>query len=160
MRPDHLRDLVPDLVRRVERRQRVLEDHRDAFARGRPAHLACSTPSSSLPSDLHRPFDLADSGNKPIAARTVTDLPEPLSPTTPSSSPAADGNVDAPNGLDIPLSVGNVTWRSLIFERLGVGHARFISALGSKASRSPSPTKLMHTIVITRKAHGKTTSHQ
>ena len=32
MRPDHLDDLIADAVDRVQRRHRILEDHRDALA--------------------------------------------------------------------------------------------------------------------------------
>ena len=70
--------LAPIVIARVERRVRVLEDHLQrgdgvpSAARGRPS-------STISP---------ADSGASPTAARARVDLPEPDSPTRPTTSPS------------------------------------------------------------------------
>ena len=86
----HLGDLGADRDGRVQRGQRVLEDHRHVRAaqpaqrRGRsrraaPARRTGPTRSPATPR----------SGSRPMIASEVTDLPQPDSPTRPIVSPGA-----------------------------------------------------------------------
>ena len=102
VRPDHLDDLLADPLHRVQRRQRVLEDHRDPLAADRPSS-SCRRTDELGPATVADRVILADFGSRPIRPRNVTDLPEPDSPTTPTISPVADVEVDAANGLDVAV---------------------------------------------------------
>ena len=88
MRPQHVADLLPHRPDRVQRRPRVLKDHRD---RG-PAHAAADRPAPagvmSRPWNITRPPKIRpDRSSSRMIASAVTDLPDPLSPTTPASPP-------------------------------------------------------------------------
>ena len=89
--PDGLGDLLADRVHRVQRRHRLLEDHRDLVAadalhlavaerrRGRGPRRGSGCPRGSRPGgSIRRMIESA-----------VTDLPLPDSPTTPSVWPAS-----------------------------------------------------------------------
>ncbi len=56
---------------------------------------AASAPTRSLPSTRTRPVTRAFAGRRPSAERAVTDLPEPDSPTRPTTSPAATRKLTA-----------------------------------------------------------------
>ncbi|MDM4777792.1 hypothetical protein, partial [Micromonospora sp. b486] len=81
-RADHLGELGADAQRRVQRRQRVLVDHRDLAAHQGPAALGVQLQQvrvleadpAAYPGALR---------SRPITARTLSDLPEPDSPTRP-----------------------------------------------------------------------------
>ena len=143
------------------------------------------SPISSWPRILTEPVILAEAGSRPIAARNVTDFPEPLSPTIPSNSPSRTVVSTPRTACTSPDSVGKRDVQILDLEdgrafgdvvvRLGLGewsedlavgaqvdrrHARSRLALGSNASRKPSPMKLMHTTVMTSARHGNRTFHQ
>jgi hypothetical protein len=79
--------LVADGLHRVERRHRLLEDHRDVAPR--VAHQS----ASGWPRSSCRRADVPGGGRavgqEPISASAVMDLPEPLSPTRPKTSPCA-----------------------------------------------------------------------
>ena len=99
--PGHLGDLAAHGVHRVERRQRVLEDHRDLPA----AHLRASASSLGGEQVLALPeHSLAGRssavGSSPRMLMAVTDLPEPDSPTIGEHLAAADVEADAVDGLD------------------------------------------------------------
>ena len=51
------------------------------------ASAVSGAPSSSWPPNRTEPVTRADPGSRPITAIEVTDLPEPDSPTMPSTSP-------------------------------------------------------------------------
>ena len=64
-------------VDRRQRRERVLEDHRD-LAAADLRQLACpAAPSSSWPCSRTEPVTVADGGSRPMTASDETDLPEP-----------------------------------------------------------------------------------
>ena len=84
----HLGDLEPDGVHRVERGHRLLEDHRDLPAADLAAASGASIPTSSRPSSLIEPRTCEFFGSRPISDIAVVDLPEPDSPTMASTSPA------------------------------------------------------------------------
>ena len=95
-----LDDLVTDGVDGGQRRQRVLEDHRELVA-AQPRHAPRrSRPSSSSPCSLIDPVILAVAGCRPMIASEVTDLPEPDSPTIAMVSPAAKVEGQAADGAD------------------------------------------------------------
>ena len=66
---EHLDDLAADLVDRVERRHRILEDHRDPLAANRTHLLATCGPTSSSPSTVAEPSMIVVLGNRPIRPR-------------------------------------------------------------------------------------------
>src|SRR3954449_3001034 len=151
---------MADLVRRVECRQRILEDHRDLLA-ALAAHLLVVHVDQLFAVHLDRTLDLGGLGQQAhrgqecdrLAGAALTDDAEHLA--------RADRHVDATYRLDRAAFGWKRDPQIAYFEYwLLLDHARLMSALGSKASRKPSPTKLMQTMVMTRKAHGKTTSHQ
>ena len=136
-----------DPVHRVERRQRILEDHRRSACRACAAHRAVgSAPTSSMPVRPCRARDHAPTsaaGPSPeerdrLAGAGLADDAEHLA--------GGDVEVDAANRLDAPLF-------GLERDPAGRGSTRTGSArrslaalrrcLGSSASRSPSPMKLM-----------------
>ena len=59
VRLDHLGDLVADLVHRVQRGQRVLEDHRELLAPDAALDSSCRAPSSSWPRNFAEPVIVA-----------------------------------------------------------------------------------------------------
>ena len=160
VRADHLRHLMTDLVRGIERRQRILEDHRDALAT-LAAHLAVGHAHEFFAVDLDRTLDLGrlrqqthgrEKGDR-FAGAAFADHAEQFA--------FGDRDVDAADGLDLTAFCWKRDPQVADLEcRLCVVHARFISALGSKASRKPSPTKLIATMVSTRNAQGNNTNHQ
>jgi hypothetical protein len=80
--------LVADGLHRVERRHRFLEDHRDVVAAG-GAPVGLGLVEEGLAVERMSPVAVAPSGRRPISASAVMDLPEPLSPTRPKTSPCA-----------------------------------------------------------------------
>ena len=78
MRPDRLDDLVADLVEGVQRRQRVLEDHRDVVAADL-AQLVVGRVEQVLAVEAHRRREMRAlrARVRPITVSEETDLPEP-----------------------------------------------------------------------------------
>ena len=103
VRLDHLDDLDADLVHRVERRQRILEDHRDPLAADVRMQLVGRRRPARLPPTLAEPEIFADFGSSPIRPRNVTDLPEPRLADDADHLAVADVEVDAANRLDIAV---------------------------------------------------------
>jgi hypothetical protein len=95
----HLGDLVADRVQRVQRRHRLLEDHRDvaaADARSSRSEAAsagrgCRPPT---PAKIALPVTSAFCTSRSRLS-AVTVLPEPDSPTSASFSPGRDVEIDA-----------------------------------------------------------------
>ncbi len=79
--------------------------------------------------------------------RAVTDLPHPLSPTTPSVSPLCDGERHILDGAQQPLF--EVVVRRQVADLEERAHAK-----GSTMSRNPSPRKLNASTVTRMKAAG------
>jgi hypothetical protein len=71
---------------------------------------------------------------------------------------AIDMHVDALDGRELPTAVANLTVRFLMFSSAIGSQLRF--SLGSSASRSPSPIRLMASTVIRMARPGKVTTHQ
>ncbi len=69
-------------------------------------------PMSSSPCSLIDPVSVAVSGSRPMIASDVTDLPEPDSPTMPSTSPAARSKLTPRTARTAPASEGKLTVRS------------------------------------------------
>ena len=95
MRAHRLGDLVADAVHRVEAADRVLEDHGDLVA-AEPAQLGlgqCAGDRATARSGRQSTRPAAEraraGGSRPMTARPVSVLPEPLSPTSARVSPGA-----------------------------------------------------------------------
>jgi hypothetical protein len=105
-------DLVAHLEDGVQRRHRLLEDHRDVVAADRP-HAAPRSPSPDPPrrrrsgKGCFEPIlDLARRrGISRITESDVTDLPLPDSPTIPSVSPGLTWNETPSTARATPASV-------------------------------------------------------
>ena len=86
---EHLVDLPPDRHHRIERRHRLLKNHRH----GRSAQLPQPAVAGGEKFFADQ-FDAAADGtsepfcNRPITVSDVTDFPDPLSPTRHSVSPS------------------------------------------------------------------------
>ena len=94
---ERLADLPADRQHRVQRRHRILEDHRDLAAADR-AQLLVVSDSRSRPPNIAVPFVTRPLRARiPSSASEVTLLPQPDSPTIPSVSPGAMSN-------EIPLT--------------------------------------------------------
>jgi hypothetical protein len=84
---NRLHELAPDLVEGMQGGQRVLEDHRDVVA-AHPAHLLVRRVSRSRPSKTARPeMSALCERVRPMIVRLETLLPDPDSPTIPSTLP-------------------------------------------------------------------------
>ena len=101
MQPQRLAELSPIVMRGLSDRVRVLEDHLDrpriAAARFAP-QLAISSPSRRISARCR-------SSSRDDAAPSV-DLPQPLSPTSPSVSPAPDVEVTPSTALTCACACG------------------------------------------------------
>ena len=91
----HLGDLEPDGVHRVQRRHRLLEDHRRPPGRGSSAAPAGRRRRAPL-AELDRPVHVAFFGSRPSIAIAIVDLPDPDSPTIASTSPRFRSNLRRP----------------------------------------------------------------
>ena len=91
--PDHLADLSPDRVHRVERGHRLLEDHRDLVA-ANGAHVPFAELQQIVTAEEHcAPFDAARRrGSSRMIESEVTLLPQPDSPTMPTVPPSGTSN--------------------------------------------------------------------
>ena len=100
-RRKRLFDLPADGERRVEGRQRVLEDEGDVAPPHPAKRLACHW-AIGLPSNRISPVILARGSTRPRIASRDSVLPLPDSPTTPTISPARTLNehVPVPTGRD------------------------------------------------------------
>ena len=101
-----LADLLPDLpadpLHRVQRGHRVLEDHRDLAPR---TSRISSWEREQVAALVEHPPEKVTfrSRLRPMTDMGVTVLPEPDSPTTPSTSPARDRERDPVDGADEAL---------------------------------------------------------
>ena len=130
---------------RIQRRHRLLEDHRDLFAADR-SHLGLRQREQIAPFEEDAPAD--DSPRRLGTSRSsdsaVTLLPLPDSPTTASVSPARISNDTPSTARTNPSSVWK--WVLQPFDAAAAA-GRVMSDVprtrrGSSASRSPSPRKL------------------
>ena len=87
----HLVDLAADRHDRIERGHRLLEDHRHRGGAQLAQAAVAGASSSSSPASAMLPAVAfsAPFCSSPITASDVTDLPDPLSPTTHSVSPGS-----------------------------------------------------------------------
>jgi hypothetical protein len=112
---DRLDDLRADRIDRVERQQRLLEDHRRRPCRDRPASSRCGIASTSCPPPAPAAHARAALGVQPQQGAQVTLLPEPDSPISATTSPAS-AQVDAADGMrtGLPAAEGDATRRRTI----------------------------------------------
>jgi hypothetical protein len=85
-------DLLFQRVQRVERGHRLLEDEADVVA-AHPAQLGLGGADHLGAVVFDRPVDLRLSGNSDTVDSAVTDLPDPLSPTSATVSPSSTWKV-------------------------------------------------------------------
>ena len=107
---DRLDDLPADGVLGVQARQRILEHHGDPRAAD-ALHRRRRQRQQVGVVEPRRPATRAPRTSCRTAC-AVTDLPEPVSPTMPTVSPAATSNETPRTAWTSPSSVGNVTARS------------------------------------------------
>ena len=134
----------PDRPDRIERRARVLEDHRRSRGRAARASVGSLAVSRSRPPKTALPPRDPRGGGRGCraAASAVTDLPEPLSPTRPTVSPAATSKRDVVERVhDRRRACGTRRARSSTAQRAAPA-ALTSRRLGSMMSRSPSPSRL------------------
>ena len=145
MDADGLGHLVADGLQRVERGHRLLEDHADVAAADRAHARASPSGSRSPPSSTIGRAARRRAAAGRMTASAVIDLPEPLSPMTPSTSPRGGGRWRRGRG-----SAGR-GWRATGPRRRGAaaGHARTRRRRGSSRSRRPSPIRLRPSTVRT-----------
>ena len=110
---DGLGELAADRVERIERGQRVLEDHADAPA-AHPAHVLGPqiVDALAVEQDLAA-REAAGRLESPMIAAPVSDLPAPDSPTTPRTSPLITSKETSSIATSVPRRVGNSTRRLL-----------------------------------------------
>ena len=94
-----LGQLAADRVHRVQRGHRVLEDHRDPLPRSRRNSLLRHRQQVRVRGTAPSPVICAFFGSRPITAIDDTDLPDPDSPTMPSTSPARRSNETSADGV-------------------------------------------------------------
>ena len=96
---------------------------------------------------------------RPISASAVTLLPEPDSPTMPTTSPGVDIERSTPStAMQRRAAVEpNSTRQVLRCRAVAMRHQRF--SFGSSASRSPSPIRLNASTVIRIARPGNVTTH-
>ena len=137
MQDQRLGDLRADAMQRVQRRHRLLKDHRDAVAAQAP-HLGFAGAGKVAPLEADRAARLcAPSGSRPISASAVIVLPEPDSPTTPRLSPRSSEN-ETSRTTRRALRRRQVDGEVCDFEQHSAPRPQF----GSSASRRPSPSRL------------------
>ena len=102
VRRDHLGDLVADAEHRVERRQRVLEDHREVARRACAAAAPRAGRAASGPRSRTVPERVVAPGTSPMTVIAETDLPDPDSPTIASVSPASTCQLTPSTALTTP----------------------------------------------------------
>ena len=164
VQPDRLGHLLADLLGRVQRRLRVLEDHRHRVA-AQLAQLRIGEADELAPLELDRAARRSRrrAGSRPRIERPSIDLPQPDSPTRPRVSPAVDRQIDVShrlNGrarqLDVRAEVGRPPGRVRL--PLADDIYRRLSRTSS-ASRRPSPTRLQAITTATRQNPTGYTSH-
>jgi len=103
----------------------------------------------SVPFKWMAPETLARSGSKPITAKAVSDLPQPLSPIKPRVSPCCISKLTPRNASTWPCEVCRATRKSRTDSKgdvlldVFIGKAyRVLDKRGSSRSRKPSPIKL------------------
>ena len=100
MLPEHLGDLPAHREHRVERGERVLEDHRDLRAPDLAAPLLRDLQHVLAAKRISPPVTKPGGVSRmPMMACAVTDFPEPDSPSTARVSPSRRREVDPVDGL-------------------------------------------------------------
>ena len=156
MDAQHLVDLAADRDHRIERRHRLLKDHRHGGGAQLPQRRSLAV-SSSSPTSLMLPPEgtSAPFCSSPITVSDVTDLPDPLSPTTHSVSPSCTCR-ETPSMMRVPLRLLAEADDEIVdVENDGVRARRRIHLppsrcfmRGSSASRAASPIRLTLRIAI------------
>ncbi len=122
----------------IERGHRLLEDEADLVAAHPAQHSASGAPTISRPSNFAEPLIAAASVISDSVDSAVTDLPDPLSPTSASVSPGAMAKLT-------PFTASTSSppsWRKATFRSRDLQQAHWKVFRGSKASRTPSKMKI------------------
>ena len=141
---DHLLDLPADREHRVQRRHRLLEDHRDAAAAQR-AHALGRRLEQVLAAVEDAACARSARGatwNRPRIERAITDLPDPDSPTTHRISSCWSSSVTSSTACGRSAHGGRSTVSRSI-ARTVPSSAHAVRSRGLRASLRPSPTRLM-----------------
>lgn len=88
-RPECFKKLRPHGVKRIERRHRLLDYHGDSLAAGCRARFPDLPAKGRCRPKRTLPETRKEGGASPNSARHVSDLPLPLSPTTPRHVPGS-----------------------------------------------------------------------
>ena len=155
VQPQRLADLAADGQHRVQAGHRLLEDHADVVA-AQLAHLGFRQLAAGRGpgSGSRRRSGPAAPGSAAGSTSTVTDLPQPLSPTMARVSPASMWKERPSTARTTPSGRAEMRLQVLDLEQGAIGHSRF-AMRGSSASRSPSPSRFTASTVIDRNTAGK-----
>ena len=125
-------------------------------ARRSRARIACrSRPSKARRSARTRP----GASIRPSTASAVTLLPEPDSPTMPTTSPASTEKLTSSTACSAAPGAPNSTVRRSTSSNAGDVAVLIVFSFGSSASRRPSPVRLKASTVIRIARPGSVTTH-
>ena len=146
----------PTVIARVQRGHRLLEHHRHVLADQPAALRAATVPADRCRRSAARPRARGPgSRSAPSPRASTTLLPEPDSPTMPTTSPASSVEVEPIHGAEHAARGRELDGQVADFEQR---HQRF--SLGSSASRSPSPNRLKASTVSRIARPGNASTHQ
>ena len=154
---DHLGDLAADAVHRVQRRQRVLEDHGDALTPDAPDRLLGPADQLLALQLDATPTTCALGGQQAHRGQHRHGLARARLPDDAEDLPRSHLEGDAPDRLDRPVVGGEVDVEVADLEDGGRSLRLDVSWRGSRASRRPSPRKLTHRIVMSSVMPGNST---
>ena len=144
MRADRLDHLRLDAQHRIERHHRVLENHRDALAAERAQRAPPAAARGPRPRSRMRPPTMRPGGStRPMIEKPVTDLPQPDSPTRPSTSPRVDREAHAVDRLHDAGAREEMGLQVLDREQRRRSPALIVCSRGLRTSRRRSPTRLI-----------------
>ena len=174
MQPDGFADLLADGEHRIERRHRLLKDHRDPPA-AHAAHFAFGQFREHLRRLAGRAVqrdpaagEPAGSGDQPDDAHGGDAFARARFADQPQRLAAADRQRDVVDrldhafvGVEVGLQVFDRSSSGSVMARLGrSGMDGYIRSFGSMASRRPLPTRLNSVTVRKMPSEGTTISHQ
>ena len=107
MKPDRLANLAADGEDRIQRGHRLLEDHRDPRAANMPHLGLAEFQQIPILENYFAATIRADSGSSRMIESTLAVLPDPDSPTSPSSLPGATEKLTPSTARTSPASVKN-----------------------------------------------------
>ena len=146
-----LADLLADAQHGVERGHRLLEDERDLAAAHRCGGASAARAGGRRPRSALLPVTVAVAGSSPRIESAVTLLPQPDSPTMPSTSRGASVSDIRSTACTVPVVRVEADREVLDLEQ----RLRQRSVFGSRTSRSPSPSRLNASAATRSRARGR-----